>query len=324
MWIGLTIIGVVLLIAGGAVWFIFFNESGSNAHEENIAIVEGDTPPQVPSPVVERSKETESAPAPKIIPLESELPQVVFDEFHDDWYDRCDSPQQSELKIVRSWTGVGPGEIDITPPADSYFLVVRGSPSAATWSFEGSYYTSRLTHDLLTLTSDVPDNTADAQQWCISGFGRAQTDRLEIESFGISWIVDLTAPKDGMPLADDQIDALSGYFSLCPPRPPEELLRVLGRWTSTDIGDFGQVSFQTSVPFNYLIAEAVPIDPKRPWDFNSLETQGEWRNLGPKLSSQTDGLIDSTALCPSASERHRLNIESNGVDWTLWQIGVPR
>lgn len=132
MWIGLTIIGVVLLIAGGAVWFIFFNESGSNAHEENIAIVEGDTPPQVPSPVVERSKETESAPAPKIIPLESELPQVVFDEFHDDWYDRCDSPQQSELKIVRSWNGVGPGEIDITPPADSYFLVVRGSPSAAT------------------------------------------------------------------------------------------------------------------------------------------------------------------------------------------------
>ena len=291
----------------------------------------GLTPTATRAPVVLRDQEPRTAtPAPTAtatsapIVLREQLPRTVYQKFHNDWYaSGCVEPPLEHLGIARQWSGTEPGQVDLSVPRDTYFLVVQVSPNSTEWSFNSVYRAGGRRWESLRLSSAVPEDLAAAQKWCSSWAMVQPVNQLQIDATGVEWTLSLVKEGGRIPISTElrMVEALTGYYGVGPPDPPEESLRVVESWSSGEFGATTDIEYTTLVPFTYLL---LSFDSNaKEWWFDSVDRSGDWTSQGPAVSSASGRTMDTTSLCPESHSLHTLEVESSGGDWTIWLVGVP-
>ncbi len=259
-------------------------------------------------------------PTPSI-QLQAELPRNVWEKFYAAFYDECPKPQFDSLKVMKTWTNTGNSEVEFTLASETYFLAVGISPTDPIWEFDSVLDTSTgKRFQSLHLDSTVPDDVVDAQAWCQSGFGIALPDVLHIESRGLRWTLYLVSSAGLEPLPRPVAGALAGFYGVCPPMPSIEEFRVVETWTS-QLGITGRSLEFIGSPPHFILG--VKFKPEvNDWYFRSVNISGDWRSLGPNVSSSSGETINFTATCPSTSSPHHLDVEADGGSWSVYLIGV--
>ena len=279
--------------------------------------VGNETQTAVVTPINTSQRPTPTQPGMR---LTAELPRDVFEEFEDDFYEGCLEPSFESLRIENAWTGRRDENVRISAPDGTYFLVLVATPTDPDWYFRSVLDSSSGSiHRSLTASSDVPDELTDAQQWCQTsgGFGATVPDYLRADAHNVEWTVYLVTERGSAELPREVETALSGYYGLCPPRPPLESLEavILGSGRAADI-----LEYTALPPFYFLGVEFEPNADS--WEFSSVEGSGNWLSAGPSVSSVSGERIDFTAICPQEPSSHHLDIQSEGDTWTVYLITV--
>lgn len=248
------------------------------------------------------------------------MPRDVWEEFYDDFYSGCSEPPFESLKVLRTWTNTGNDRLVFTPPGGTYFLVLVANPTESTWRFDSVIETRGRRYQSLHVDSSVADEIADAQEWCTTGFGTIPTRVMNIEATGLGWTLFLVSSQGAEPLLTKVADALGGYYGLCPPLPALEDLQVLQMWTSNE-GITGRSLEFVGSPPHYFLGVRFETTAEG-WFFRSVNISGDWRVSGPSVSSNSGEKMDFTAICPSSSSPHHLDLEAGGGSWTVYLIGV--
>ena len=282
------------------------------------------TPTATPKPAPTGTlKPTPTATRPPVV-LKEQLPRDVYQQFHNDWYaSGCGQPPLERLGIARQWSGTEPGQVDLSVPKGTYFLVVQVSPNSTEWSLNSVYRAGGRRWESLRLSSAVPEDLAAAQKWCSSWAMVQPVNQLQIDATGVEWTLSLVTEGGRIPISTElrMVEALTGYYGVCPPDPPEESLRVVESWSSGEFGATTEIEYTTLVPFTYLL---LTFDPNaKEWWFDSVDRSGDWTSQGPAVSSASGRTMDTTSLCPESHSLHTLEVESSGGDWTIWLVGVP-
>jgi hypothetical protein len=211
--------------------------------------------------------------------------------------------------------------VEIPEPTGTYFLIAQVQPKVAEWHLSGVYRASNRAWDSVRLSSEVPEELIDTQMWCSRWYRVQPINRLDLETAGVDWTLMLVEGGTGEPLSDHTLEALSGYYGVCPPEPPEESLRVIDSWSSQDLGANTDIEYTTLVPFTYLLLKFQP-DSKE-WGFESVDRSENWSRLGPSVSSDSSATLSTSSLCPEVASLHTLEVESSGGEWRVWLVGVP-
>ena len=253
--------------------------------------------------------------------LESGLPLSVLEEFESTFYVGCDEPPLEELVVLQSWAGHGTTELEIKKPPGTYALIVEGSNFGPQWHFDSVYEMSdgKLIQSL-SINSDFPRSLTDASMWCY-GLVSPITNVLHVDSSDVDWRVHLVAIGTGEPLNRNLSSALSGFYHICPPLPPMDMLRtaIMAEHTSSD--NVGSISFFAEAPHFFIGVQFEPMDEE--WEFDSVDVSGNWASPGPSVSSATGQTIDFTSTCLSEpSKRHHLKVSAYGGMWTVYLIKV--
>ncbi len=253
------------------------------------------------------------------IMLSTQLPRGVYEEFESSLYGGCPRPAREKLTVVGVWFGQSDDEIEFFSPRGGYFLVVEGNPETPRWDFNSVLVSRGSRSESLHISSDVPEQLIDATQRCTSGFGTSPEMTLEIDSSGLAWTVSLIAPIDKVPLRENLVEAVAGFYGLCPEHPPIDSLsaQVLGNGEGDSTFDF------TGTPPFYFLG--VKFEPAiQGWSFSSVDVSGDWRSTGPKVSHESGDTISFSAICPISASSHHLDIESHGGRWTVYLITTSR
>ena len=256
--------------------------------------------------------------AETVVPLASELPPVVFDQFLNDFYFDCPSPRRTDLTILRSWSSAGDATLRFIPPGGTHFLVVVATTTGPGWRLDCVLNSHGRRHQPLYLDSSVPERLSDAQAWCTRGLGTSPDSVLDIESRNLDWTVFLVATDGDEPVPEAVMQKLDGFYDLCPPRPlvQELTATVLASATTST----ASIPFQTSPPHYFIGVHFQP--DARNWFFRSADSGGNWSAPGPRVTSGSTELIDFTAIYPQSAGSHHLEIEARGGHWTVYLITV--
>lgn len=281
------------------------------------------TPTSTPKPVatliVTPTRVSLALPTMPKVMLETQLPRDVFEAFEGSFYGTCSEPPFEQLRVAQVWSGNSSSKLTFIPLAGTYFLVVVGNPQGQTWQFDSVLTSTSRKSQSLHIDSTVPDDLADSQEWCTRGVGVPTTNFLDIEATNLAWSVYLVIPSAGNPLSEAVKNALSGYYSVCPPYPPLESLQaaILGAGASA-----ASLNFSGQAPHYFLGVQFQPISDV--WYFRSVNVSGNWRTAGPSVSSKSRERIDFTATCPTTADLGHLEIEAEGGQWTVYLITVSQ
>ena len=103
--------------------------------------------------------------------------------------------------------------------------------------------------------------------------------------------------------------------------PIDRLEAQVIAWSSeTSIGDL--IAFTGKSPRYFLGLDFQPTETG--WHFRSVDVRGDWRTEGPRVQSDTRSTIDFTAICPTSSSSHHLEVEWSGGEWALYLITLAQ